>query len=120
MSTIFFVSGYLTPLSLRSKSGRQFLKGKFKRLMLPWLSAILTLIPLYKLIYLYSRDLPQQYWTTYFHWSNEMWGQNWLWFLPVLFLFDLLYVLLSQTNIRLPKISLRQAAAAVFLIGFAL
>lgn len=118
MSTIFFISGYLTPLSLRSKSGRQFLKGKFKRLMLPWLIAVLTLIPLYKLIYLYSRDLPQQHWTTYFHWSNEMWGQNWLWFLPVLFLFDLLYVLLSQSNIPLPKISLRQAVAAVFLVGF--
>ena len=30
MSVIFFVSGFLTPLSLKNKIGRVFLKSKFK------------------------------------------------------------------------------------------
>jgi len=71
MSTIFFISGYLTPLSLKSKTGWIFVKTKFKRLIIPWMIAVLTLIPLYKFIFLFSRNLPQQEWTTYFHWSNK-------------------------------------------------
>ena len=118
MSTIFFISGFLTPLSLRNKSAWAFLRSKFKRLIIPWLIAVLTLMPLYKFIYLCSRDLPQQNWTTYFHWSNQIWSQNWLWFLPVLFLFDVLYLALAKTKIDLSNISLKNAIAAVFLIGF--
>jgi len=118
MSTIFFISGFLTPLSLKNKSGLAFLKSKFKRLIIPWMIAVLTLMPLYKFIFLYSRNLPQQNWTTYFHWSNEIWSQNWLWFLPVLFLFDILYLLLSRVKINLPDIKLKQATGAIFLIGF--
>ena len=118
MSTIFFISGFLTPLSLKNKSGWAFLKSKIKRLIIPWIVAVVTLMPLYKFIFLYSRNLPQQNWTTYFHWSNEMWSQNWLWFLPVLFLFDILYLLLSKVIIKLPDISLKKAIGAIFLIGF--
>ncbi len=54
MATIFFISGYLTPMSLKNKNGWAFLKAKFKRLMVPWIIAVLTLIPLYKIIFLYS------------------------------------------------------------------
>ncbi len=68
MSTIFFVSGFFSPLSLKNKKGWAFLKSKFKRLMIPWIVAVLTLIPIYKIIFLYSRNLPQESWTTYFHW----------------------------------------------------
>ena len=118
MSTIFFISGFLTPLSLKSKNSWAFVKSKFKRLIIPWIIAVLTLMPLYKFIFLYSRNLPQQNWTTYFHWSNEIWSQNWLWFLPVLFLFDILYLLLSKVKIKLPDITLKQAIGAIFLIGF--
>ena len=118
MSTLFFISGFLTPLSLKHKSGLAFIKTKFKRLMIPWLIAVLTLLPLYKIIYLCSRGLPQQPWTSYFHWSNEMWSQNWLWFLPVLFLFDIAYLLGSRVKIRLPEPSLKNAILAVFIIGF--
>lgn len=117
MSTIFFISGYLTPISLKSKKSWAFIKTKFKRLFLPWMIAVLTLMPLYKFLFLYSRDLPQQNWTTYFHWSNDVWSQNWLWFLPVLFLFDILYLSLSKVKIKL-HISLKQAIGAVFIIGF--
>ncbi len=118
MSAIFFVAGYFTPLSIKNKNGWAFLKSKFKRLMIPWIIAVLTLIPLYKVIFLYSRNLPQENWTTYFHWSNGIWGQNWMWFLPVLFLFDLLYLFLSRLKINISKITLKGAIGGFFLMGF--
>jgi len=95
MPTIFFISGFLVPLSIRNKPGWTFLRSKFKRLMVPWIIAVLTLIPIYKMIFLYSRNIPQESWASYFHW-NAMWSQNWLWFLPVLFLFNVLYMLLAR------------------------
>lgn len=118
MPTIFFVSGFLAPLSVKNKDAWAFLRARFRRLIIPWIIAVLTLIPLYKVIFLYSRNLPQEGWTTYFHWSNGIWSQNWLWFLPVLFLVNFLYVLLSKAKIRLPNISLRVAILAAVLIGF--
>jgi len=117
MSTIFFISGFLTPLSLKNKNGWTFIKSKFKRLIFPWIIAVLTLMPLYKIIFLYSRNLPQESWTSYFHWSNGVWSQNWLWFLPVLFLFDLLYLLISTVNIKLPNIDLKIVVSLVFILG---
>lgn len=117
MSTIFFISGFFAPLSMKSKQGLAFLKSKFKRLIVPWFIAGLTLIPLYKVIFLYSRNLPQEHWTTYFHWSNGIWCQNWLWFLPVLFLFNALYLFFSTMNIKVPpSISLK---AAIWAVGLA-
>ena len=117
--TIFFISGYLIPMSLKGKNGWAFLKSRFRRLMIPWIVAVLTLIPLYKVIFLYSRGLPQEHWSTYFHFSRgNLTSQNWLWFLPVLFLFNILYVLLSKANIRIPNISLKGAVIGTFLIGF--
>lgn len=117
MPTIFFISGYLTPVSLKKTTGWGFLKGKLKRLMVPWLMAVLTLIPLYKVIFLYSRNLPQEHWSTYFHITNPN-SQNWLWFLPVLFLFNMLYLLFTKANIRIPNISLKGAVLGIFVIGF--
>jgi peptidoglycan/LPS O-acetylase OafA/YrhL len=118
MPAVFFISGYLMPMSLKSKSGWAFLKSRFKRLMIPWVIAVLTLIPLYKVIFLYSRGLPQEHWTTYFHFSKgNLTSQNWLWFLPVLFLFNVIYVLLDKAEIRIPKISLKGAVFGTFVIG---
>jgi len=116
MPIMFFVSGYLTPASLKSKTGWEFVKGKFKRLMIPWVISVLTLIPLYKVIFLYSRGLPQEHWSTYFHFNNPN-SQNWLWFLPVLFAFDMLYLLLSQLNVRFSNMSLKWAVVGTFVIG---
>lgn len=118
MSMIFFISGFLAPLSLKNKSGWAFLKSKFRRLMIPWMIAVVTLVPLYKVIFRYSRGLPQHSWTTYFHWSNGGFGQSWLWFLPVLFLFDLLYLLFSKADVKLPNIGLKRAIGIVFPIGY--
>lgn len=118
MPTIFFISGYFIPLSLRSKSGWAFVTSKFKRLIIPWIIAVLTLIPLYKIIFLYSRNLPQENWTSYFHWTNGIWSQNWLWFLPVLFLFNILYLLISRVNLNISGIKFKKAVVAIFVTGF--
>jgi len=118
MPLMFFISGYLTPVSLESKGGWGFVKGKIKRLMIPWVFAVFTLIPLYKVIFLYSRGLPQEHWSTYFHITNSN-SQNWLWFLPVLFSFDMLYLLLSKINIKVSNSSLKWAVLGTFLIGLA-
>jgi len=117
IATIFFISGFFTPLSLKNKTWWAFIKSKFKRLMIPWIIAVLTLIPLYKIIFLYSRNLPQESWTTYFHFS-AIWSQNWLWFLPVLFLFEILYLCFSRVHINMSHITFKRAIWAVFLICF--
>ena len=116
MPIMFFISGYLTPASLKSVTGWKFIQGRFKRLMIPWAIAVFTLIPLYKVIFLYSRSLPQEHWTTYFHITNPN-SQNWLWFLPVLFAFDMLYLLLAKLNIKISNVSLKWAVMGTFLIG---
>jgi len=116
MPTMFFIAGYLTPTSLERKGAAGFITGKLKRLMLPWLLAVLTLIPLYKVIFLYSRGLPQENWTTYFHFNNPN-SQNWLWFLPLLFVFNLLYLLLTKLNVRFEKFSIKRAVVITFVIS---
>jgi len=117
MPTLFFVSGYLTPASLKNKPAGKFIIGKFRRLIIPWLIAVFTLIPIYKVIFLYSRSLPQEHWSTYFHFTNPN-SQNWLWFLPVLFVFNMAYVMLSKMNLKAPKISPKLAVPGAVLIGF--
>ncbi len=114
MPTIFFIAGILTPLSLKHKTGWVFLQSKFTRLIVPWIIAVLTLIPVYKIIFLYARNLPQENWTSYFHW-NTIWNQNWLWFLPVLFVFNVLYLLFSRVNTS--HIPLKTALWAIFRIS---
>lgn len=120
MPTMFFISGYVAPLSLKRKTAGSFLVSRFKRLMVPWVLAVLILLPLYKVIFLFSRSLPQESLSAYFHFNGGILiNQGWLWFLPVLFLFDVVY--LAMPNINLPgrDMGLRIAVPAAFLIGFA-
>ncbi len=126
MFAMFFISGYFIPTSL-SKSTWGFLQSKFNRIMLPWIVAVLTLIPAYKAIFLYSRGLPQEEWYTYFHIFDRASGnlgffadnptQGWLWFLPVLFLFQVIYLVLAKANVLKIKISLRTSVILIFVIG---
>jgi hypothetical protein len=83
MPALFFISGYFAPASRNSKTAWAFIKGRFTRLVLPWLVGVLTLIPLYKVMFLSSRNLPQEHWLTYFHFSNGIISQSWL-SIPVL------------------------------------
>ena len=116
MPTMFFIAGYLTPPSLEKKTGWRFIKGKFKRLMIPWVIAVFTLLPLYKVIFLYSRGLPQENWASYLYF-NTINSQNWLWFLPLLFAFNLIYLMAYKLNIKLPKISLAWMAGISFVLS---
>jgi len=120
MPTMFTISGYFASLSLKTKTARRFLMSRFKRLMVPWIVAVMILLPLYKVIFLYSRNLPQENLTSYFHFTGGILiNQGWLWFLPVLFLFDMLYLLLNKMNLKAPDIGLIPAVSVIFLIGFA-
>ena len=127
MYLIFFISGYFVPLSLRKKDTSQFIKSKVKRILWPWILAVLTLIPLYKVIFLYSRGLPQEEWYSYFHFfqragsdlgifSNNP-SQNWLWFLPVLFVFQLAYLGLTRLHLPEIKISLKTGIILALVIN---
>lgn len=127
MFTIFFISGYFIPASVKKQSPLNFIKSKFKRIILPWFIAVVTLIPAYKFIFLYSRGLPQEVWYSYFHifersgsdlsvFSNNP-VQNWLWFLPVLFVFQLIYLGLSKTKLLKLNMSISIATILSFVIG---
>lgn len=88
MFILFYISGYFIPNSLKNKTDWAFVASKFKRIMLPWMVAVFTMIPAYKAIFLYSRGLPQEEWYTYFHLFQRVGGdlssfadnpvQNWL------------------------------------------
>ena len=67
MFALFFISGYFIPNSLKNNNSWGFIKSKFKRLIMPWILAVFTLIPIYKAIFLHSRGLSQEEWYTYFH-----------------------------------------------------
>ncbi len=127
MFTLFFIAGYFIPNSVKTKSALNFVKSKFKRILLPWIVAVFTLIPAYKIIFLFSRGLPQEEWFTYFHIFQRAGGdpyffadnpvQNWLWFLPVLFTFQILYLLISKTDFLKTKISLKTGVILILIIG---
>ena len=126
MFGLFFVSGYFVPNSLRSRSAVEFVKAKFKRIMIPWLVAVLTLVPIYKYVFLYSRGLPQEEWYSYFHWfaregadlnfANDP-NQGWLWFLPILFLYQVLFLVIAKAKLWPINVSLKWAVILTFFIG---
>ncbi len=129
MFTIFFISGYLIPYSLKAKSAKVFIASKFKRILFPWILAVVTLIPAYKAIFLYSHGLPQQEWYSYFHFYSRSGEdpsfyannptQNWLWFLPVLFAFQMIYLALSKLNLLRWNISMKTGILLTFTLGLA-
>jgi len=127
MYTIFFVSGYFAPISVKSKRTVDFIKSKIKRIFLPWLIAVFTLIPAYKVIFLHARGMPQEEWYSYFHifqrtgsdlglFSNNP-SQNWLWFLPVLFVFQILYLALSKIKFFSLKVSFKSGVILTILVA---
>nr|WP_321357548.1 acyltransferase family protein [uncultured Draconibacterium sp.] len=127
MFMIFFISGYLIPMSLKTKTSIEFIKSKVKRILIPWVIAVFTLIPAYKFIFLYSRALPQEEWFSYFHFFERAGSdlsfyannpaQNWLWFLPVLFLFQVIYLVFAKTKVLSLKINLKTAVIVMFVVG---
>ena len=128
MFTLFFISGYFSPASVRKVSTKKFVVGKFKRLIIPWLVGVFALIPIYKILFLHSRGLPQEEWFSYFHWYERTGSdlsffannpvQNWLWFLPILFLFQVSYILIGK-SIPWDRISSKSLLVFILIIGVA-
>jgi fucose 4-O-acetylase-like acetyltransferase len=56
MPSLFFISGYFAVPSIQNKSISQFIKGKLKRLGLPWLVCTLFIAPIVPLVYHYTRN----------------------------------------------------------------
>jgi peptidoglycan/LPS O-acetylase OafA/YrhL len=67
MPVLFFVAGYFALASLEKKGVREFLKDKGKRLLIPWVLAVLVLVPL--LTYSKADPLVRPFW------------KYWLWYL---------------------------------------
>ena len=129
MCTLFFIAGFFMVHSYKKGSITSLIKSKLNRIMLPWLVGVLTMIPLYKYIFLYSRGLPQESWNTYFHIFSRPGGDpyffadnpvmNWLWFLPVLFVFQMLYIFIKKVGIKFSSLSLKTFLWSVFFLGLA-
>ncbi len=129
MFTMFFIAGYFVPHSIKEKGNSKFIISKIKRIILPWAVGVLTLIPMYKYIFLYSRGLPQERWYTYFHFferANEnpaFFSNNptqvWLWFLPMLFIFQMIYLGLSKLKAAPYKISFKTTIIIFIILGVA-
>ncbi len=127
MFIMFFISGYFMPSSIRNKNAWEFIKSKFRRIMVPWIIAVFTLIPAFKAIFLFSRNMPQEEWYSYFtffqragtdltFYSNSP-TQSWLWFLPVLFMFQMIFLFLSKTWLSSVRVSLKTAVILTFVTG---
>jgi glucan biosynthesis protein C len=65
MPLLFYIAGYFAIPTIKKKSTSYFLKGKLKRLGIPWLLCILTICPVLPLIYHFTRNglsLSMSYW----------------------------------------------------------
>jgi Acyltransferase family len=119
MFVLFFISGYLAPGSANRKTNGAFILAKLKRLLIPWVIAVFTLIPIYNYLFLHTRGLPLDNWRAYFHFLEGTTNQNWLWFLPVLFAFELIFLLMHRLDWIPTKLPVKAAIALVTILGFA-
>lgn len=56
MPLLFYIAGYFALPAIRNHGTVSFIKGKLKRLGIPWVVCILTICPILPLIYHYTRD----------------------------------------------------------------
>ncbi len=54
---------------------------------------------------------------SYFHFSNGIFSQSWLWFLPVLLLFNVLYLCSKKLGLKMPNISFGALLLTMIAIG---
>jgi len=108
MPVFFFVAGYFALPSLMKQGIWKFLKGKLRRLGIPWLLAILIIVPLLQHVLLRKADMGHllppfwQYWIGYLKsfgtyqiglWTPERMSQMHFWFLSLLLTFFIALVL---------------------------
>ena len=113
MPALFLIAGYFAIPSMTKKGLTGFLKGKLKRLGIPWLVIILTICPILPLIYHFTRDglkLTTSYWETWLAvmgnavkfdfgllppssivMQNDLFYQRYMWFLGLLLAFFFIF-----------------------------
>jgi hypothetical protein len=113
MPSLFFISGYFAIPSIRKKTISQFIKGKLRRLGIPWLVCTLFIGPILPLVYHYTRNgliLSVSYWRTWLAvmnnalsfdfgilppmrqvMQNNLFYQRYMWFVGLLIAFFLMF-----------------------------
>ena len=116
MPLLFYVAGYFAVPTMEKRGFLSFVKGKLKRLGLPWLIILLTICPILPLVYHYTRDgmtLSASYWEVWLdlfrnalrfevgliNSTNELmitngFYQRYMWFLSVLIPFFLIFAVI--------------------------
>lgn len=113
MPIMFFIAGYFAPRSIDSKGAAAFIAGKFKRIWLPWFAGVMLLIPI-SLYFMYrvrnagGDTEPMSYFAYWLAFmknaatfptgrvaSPDSFSHRHLWFLSNLFVFFLVYSLIS-------------------------
>jgi glucan biosynthesis protein C len=131
MSILFFISGYFALPSLQKKGDRRFLGDRFKRLGIPWLVVTILVLPVLDYIHYYTQSIskgvsPRNYGThlwlsikkiAEFHVGpmrmseyldmTEHYYQRYLWFLPLLLLFSIVFWLLNKGREKWGRVSER-------------
>ncbi len=118
MPSLFYIAGFFAVYSIRGKSIFQFLQGKVKRLLIPWLVCILFVCPILPLIYHYTRNgftLTSSYWDVWQKvmgnavrfdigimplmdqvMQNNLFYQRYMWFIGLLAAFFVIFSLVYQ------------------------
>ena len=113
MPSLFFISGYFAIPSIRQKTISQFIKGKLRRLGIPWVVCTLFIGPIVPLVYHYTHNgliLSSSYWHTWLAVMNNAIGfdvgilppmknvlqnnlfyQRYMWFIGLLIAFFLMF-----------------------------
>jgi hypothetical protein len=109
MPLLFYIAGYFALPAITKKGVATFLKGKLKRLGIPWVICILVICPILPLVFHYTRDtltLSTSYWNLWVDlmknaaefnigiiysmkelMQNNEFYQRYMWFLSLLLLF---------------------------------
>ncbi len=118
MPSLFFIAGYFAIPSIHKRSIASFIKGKLKRLGIPWLICTLFIGPVLPLIFHYTRNgycLTTSYlkiWLSLFSnafqfdvgimpsmnqiMENDLFYQRYMWFISLLITFFLLFALVFR------------------------
>ena len=113
MPLLFYIAGYFAVPVINKKGAAAFLRGKLKRLGVPWLICILAICPIVPLIYHYTRDgftVSASYWDLWVAlmknaaefdigiiasmnrlMETNQFYQRYMWFLSVLILFFVIF-----------------------------
>ena len=122
MPLLFFIAGYFATPTIQKQSTSSFLKGKVKRLGIPWLLCIVAICPVLPLIYHFTRNglsLSTSYWDLWVVllknaaqlnvglivsmndlMMNNHFYQRYMWFLSLLLVFFLVFGILYSLRGR--------------------